>query len=70
MGTEEYDYSRNLRIYHATVPDIISKGGAAATAGKGSGIEAYPAAENSTVPDRAVLAACRDDQLAIQYLIL
>ena len=35
--------------YQATVPDIICKGGAAAPTGKGSGIEAYSAAENDDV---------------------
>ena len=40
---------RNLEIYQATVPDIICKGGTAAPTGKGSGIEAYSAAENDDV---------------------
>ena len=52
------------------MPDIICKGGAAAPAGKRYGIKAYPAAENSTVPDGAVFAVFRNNQLAIQYLII
>ena len=35
--------------YQATVPDKRCKGGAAELAGKGAGIEAYPAAENDDV---------------------
>ena len=35
--------------YQATVPDKRCKDGAAAPAGKGAGIEAYPAAENDDV---------------------
>ena len=35
--------------YQATVPDKQCKGGAAAPTGKGSGIEAYPAAESNYV---------------------
>ena len=35
--------------YQATVPDKQCKGGAAAPTGKGSGIEAYPAAESNHV---------------------
>ena len=35
--------------YQATVPDKQCKGGAAAPTGKGSGVEAYPAAESNYV---------------------
>ena len=49
---------RNLEIYQATVPDIIGIGGSAAPDG------------NGTVPDGAVFAVFRNNQLAIQYLII